>query len=156
MLKIAKSVDKWGEKLLTKSSGLIKGDLFYIFFMTGVAIGKTEDFGSEKSSSTGTGHGYTAEYTEKRDLLATILMVSESKKSKFENSNEIKDAMGKYISMESSTRLSGSGEDIMNMYAHAGFNHLRETIPNPQDPHIFLIEAYEEINKQFKKNKDWK
>jgi hypothetical protein len=155
MFKIAKSVDKWGEKILTNSD-FIKGDLFYIFFMMGVSLGKTEEFGNEASVNSGTGHGYAADYIGKRDLLATILMVSESKKSKFEKSDEIRDAMDKYISMESETRLNGSGESIMNMYAHAGFIHLREKIPNPQDPHIFLIEAYEEINRQFKENTDWK
>ena len=163
--KIDTSYKKWAENILTEGKHTKKenrarvsinnSDFFYIFFMVGVAFGKTSKLASD-NTDVGSGKNYSQPYVNYKDLLATILILSESTLSGFKTESQIKGVLESYIDTDNETHLTTKAENLMNTYVQSGFEYLKAKLNKPIDANNFLLDTYKEIEKLFDKNEDWK
>ena len=90
-----------------------------------------------------------------KSVIATSLILAESRVSGFEEQNDIKKLMEKYFDHEHVNQLSDRGMQLMNQYASAGFKELSKNIQNKDEPHHLLITARKLIKEKFEQNSKW-
>lgn len=154
---IDREVKKWGKSIVANGEPSLGAfDLFYIFFWVGLANGKKIQSTGIDREFTGTGKSYTKSYKNIKEMLAAVVVMSTSKSSGFKSQKAITSAIDKYMDSDSETELSAYGEELMMSYVQGGFEHMRQVMRNPTEADLFVHRAYQEIEKGFKKNKDWK
>jgi len=157
MLRIDRSVASWGKHIIHRGSpDLTEFDLFYLFFWVGLSLGKTESTKNIEKKDIGSGKNYTAPYRHLREMLATVLIMSESKESGFKTKGQITKSIEEYMDVESPTILSQKGEDLMMSYVQSGFSEMKKIMPpSPKDASNFVFMAYKKIEEGFEGNKKW-
>jgi len=157
MLRIDRSVATWGRSIIHNGSpDLTEFDLFYLFFWVGLSLGKTESTKNIVKKDIGSGKTYTAPYSHLREMLATVLIMSESKVSGFKTKAQITKSIEEYMDVDSPTVLSQKGEDLMMSYVQSGFSEMKKIMPkSPKAADYFVYKAYKRIEEGFEKNKKW-
>ena len=114
-------------------------DLYYCCLMAGLdarKLGAKEDLESEVFLN-----GYPEDYKSQADIVAGLLIDAELDRKAIEpeNKTSIEREMTKLVDPTSLTRLSVSGNDLLNLYAAHGFKLLQDYMMSPASLEEFLV-----------------
>jgi hypothetical protein len=149
MFRWSKSAKDWAEILQNnKKNTVIKidFDLYYIFLLIGLGLGRTETLEQKNSADIiGT---YPSKYTSQRHKIAMMLIYCDLKASGFSTNdkNIVKSKIEEIISSESSNLITSNAEKLLNNYANGGYEAVREKMAKvePNDA-LFIKILYEEF-----------
>lgn len=85
--------------------------------------------------------GYPEEYRSQAELIAGLLVDAElARQDIHENDRQtIEQEMVRLLDLRSTTRLSSEGDQLLNLYAAAGFEKLEDRIPPPDNLEDFMV-----------------
>ena len=150
MFRVHSSFNKWAQKLLDSRNdeGLESPfktafDLYYLCFVVGVGKGRTLDTSSQDMRDLV--KTFTESFQEYKYSIAGLLLVSELVNSHVGlNKDLVQSSVVNLLS--SDTLLSSTAVDLMNSYALAGYNIIREELQSsPSQSYEFLIWFYNEM-----------
>jgi hypothetical protein len=154
MFRIDKEFEQWQNQFRREAETPFKVDfdLYFLCYMMGIAMGKKNPKNENWKDLT---RYFVDDFKSYKSVVATSLILSESRVAGFEEQNDIKKLMEKYFDHEHVNQLSERGMTLMNQYASAGFKELSKNIQNTDEPHHLLITARKLIKEKFKKNPRW-
>jgi len=154
MFRIDKEFEDWQEQFRTgKTPFRVDFDLYFLCYMMGIASGKKNPNSENLKDMT---RFFVDDYKGYKSVIATSLILAESKVTGLDKQKDIKQLMEKYFDNENMNQLSDRGVTIMNQYASAGFKELSKNIQKSDTPANLLITANKLIKEKFASNKKWK
>ena len=119
-------------------------DLYYLCLLIGILSGRQLACGSDLKDMTRT---FPEAYFEYRHLIAGLLLASELKTAGLPiEKRQVQRKVVEFLRSDTQTFLSAEAVELMNGYAAAGFEIMRENLPKPpSEPHEFLIWYHEEM-----------
>ncbi|WP_434390298.1 hypothetical protein [Melittangium boletus] len=119
-------------------------DQYYLCLMLGLdarQIGEENHLESSKFVEK-----YPENYLNQADVIAGLLIDAELDRKAVEKDDRqsVEQEMLGLLDVQSPTRLSSEGNHLLNLYAAAGFDLLRDQIPQPQTVEDFLV-AYHQL-----------
>lgn len=85
--------------------------------------------------------GYPESYRPQAELIAGLLVDAELRRQDIlpDDKDSIEAEMVRLLDLKSQTRLSAAGDELLNLYAAAGFQKLDERMPAPSTLEDFLV-----------------
>lgn len=149
MFRWSKNTKDWSENLLdNKRNSVIKidFDLYYIFLLIGLGLGRSEAL--NEKNSTDIIRYYPSKYTAQRHKIAMMLIYCDLKTSGFSTNdkNIVKSKIEEIITSDSVNLITSDGEKLLNNYANGGYEAVREKMAKvePNDA-LFIKILYEEF-----------
>ena len=154
MFRIDKEFENWQNQFTKgkESPFKVDFDLYFLCYMMGIAIGKKNPKNDNWKDLT---RYFVGDFKNYKSVIATSLILAESRVAGFEEQNDIKKLMEKYFDHEHPNQLSERGMQLMNQYASAGFKELSKNIQSKDEPHHLLITARKLIKEKFEQNSKW-
>lgn len=154
MFRIRVESDKWFKKLKSSEKKLFKTkfDLYYLFFLNGIAH---EDKNPQLSGNGGTSEiidYFPSDYSGSKHLIVGLLVVTELKRLgvSFNDKPSVEEKFQELVDPESKSKLTTKGFSKMNDYANKGFELLQEEIGNQTElAPEFLVNTYESLKRSF-------
>tara|TARA_B100000953_G_scaffold156846_1_gene129756 strand:+ start:234 stop:704 length:471 start_codon:yes stop_codon:yes gene_type:complete len=149
MFRLHKNARKWGYDLVhNKNIGPIKieFDLYYIFLLVGLGLGKSEPL--EEGQSEELLRNYPKPYQQQRHKIALLLLYCDLKASGFDITNKtiVKSKIEEMLSTNSQNLLTDQAGKLLNNYANGGFEAIREVMATAEtDSSLFISIIYEEF-----------
>lgn len=114
-------------------------DAYYSCLMVGLdgeRHGKPEDLEGEEFAKV-----YPEAYRGQAELIAGLLVSAELRRQEIlpEDRETIESEMVRLLDLKSSTRLSGEGDNLLNLYAAIGFERLDDAVPEPDNLEDFMV-----------------
>ena len=128
MFSMTKAAATWSEPLRSDKLSPIKTefDFYYLCLIIGIGLKQTPTLTNVAGTKEIT-RSLTTEFKQHKNLLLSLLISCEIKNSGSEITKEsIKKIMDTIVDVENDNNISNNAADLMNRYAHAGFEHLRE------------------------------
>jgi len=148
MFRLHKNARKWGYDLVKTANGPIKieFDLYYIFLLVGLGLGRKEPL--ESANSEELIRDYPKSYQTQKHKIAMLLLYSDLKASGFDidNRTAVKSKISETLSAGTQNYLTESAGKLLNNYANGGFEAIREKMNRAEtDGAVFLSIIYEEF-----------
>lgn len=123
-------------------------DKYYLCLILGLDYGKpgkVEDVEKEDFIDR-----YPEPYADKADLIAGLLIYTEMERKGInsEDRASIEKLILKLIDINSNTKLSEKGLELLNLYAARGMALIQDNIPKTKELEIFLVLFYELLNSE--------
>jgi hypothetical protein len=119
-------------------------DAYYSCLLVGLdgeRHGRAEDLETDEFSKV-----YPEAYRGQAELIAGLLVSAELRRQEIEpeDRDSIEAEMVRLLDLKSSTRLSGEGDRLLNLYAAVGFEKLDGAMPAPDNLEDFMV-AYHRL-----------
>lgn len=180
MFKIHIAAEKWAANLLKKNKSIKEDsestdqvlktftpdtpiktqfDLYYLFLLVGLGKVGTTDISSADAAGNMKDlvREVTSEFYEYKHILAGLVLLSELMHSGFSIEKKlVQNKVVELLQSDSSTYLSDKAVSLMNAYAFAGFEHIRESYgQSPANANDFLLWYYNEMLPQCFNSAEW-
>ncbi len=128
-------------------------DFYYLCFLVGIIQGKTMEAKDAREMI----RTYPERYKSNRELYAALLIASKFKNTGIEMKKElVSKELYKILDDHDETHLTSESVNLMNQYAYAGFEIIREKLPKkPSDAPNFLLFYYNQILPECFKEDNW-
>jgi hypothetical protein len=139
MFKIHRDAKRWSDKLLYSTSPFkTQFDIYYLSFIVGIGLGRSVQF--EGAMTTDITRDVPKNFLEYRYSLAGLLLVSGLNNAGLPlNKTLVKSRVQELLDSHSQSFLSEKATELMNCFAFAGFEAMREEMPRVPEAHDFLI-----------------
>jgi hypothetical protein len=180
MFKIHVAAEKWAASLLKKNKPIMDNDevagqilktftpdtpiktqfdLYYLFLLVGLGKVGTTDISSADAAGNMKDlvRDVTSEFYEYKHIIAGLVLLSELMHAGFSIEKKlVQNKVVELLQSDSSTFLSDKAVSLMNAYAFAGFEHIRESYGQPPaNANDFLLWYYNEMLPQCFNSSEW-
>jgi len=162
MFRWSLAADAWTKSLLSppEKNGLgtpfnTKFSIYYLFAMAGIGLGKCQPtHGTEMRDLI---RNVPIDFQEYRHLLAGVMLTAQLTNEGHQlGYNIVKDNVLKILSLDGPAFLSPDAVDLLNCYAHGGFETIRDILSHPPKPSEFLVWYYDDfISKRCFQDRNW-
>jgi len=154
MFRIRVESDKWFNKLRHNEKNIFKTkfDLYYLFFLNGIANIDKNPLLSKKDSTSEIIDYFPSDYIGSRHLIIGMLVITELKRLGIDFSDKIniQEKFHELVDPDTPSKLTLKGFSIMNDYANKGFELLQEQIKDHVDlAPEFLVKVHSILTNSF-------
>lgn len=120
-------------------------DAYYCCLLVGLDEGR-HGRSADLEATSFLNSGYPESYRGQAELIAGLLVDAELRRQDIlpDDKESIEAEMVRLLDLKSQTRLSGSGDVLLNLYAATGFKKLDDSMPSPSNLEDFLV-AYHRL-----------